>query len=353
VALRIATLAAMLGLVVFATVTRIAGAGQVPASETTAVPRSLHGAPLSRLTGLRLLVADNPPYLLNVDTGQVTPVLDVSGHPVLSVLQVGKDAVIWLDRRYLRAEIYVVRRGTTKAVRLATAWSVAPAADGRAVWLKSYTDARHCTLREVGLDGRPRRRPRAVPCSTRLQDSRSGTVLMQGSSVVDPASGKTLLRTGGVWVIAGLFALTTTEPYRPLTVTDLRSSKRWRVPWPSRISGVDQAVVHAGSGLIAMDFAEPAYQGTGTQVADVWLLDPATRRLSQLPGMPAAVSLKFTSMSWTSDGRLVLLARSARRDVVAVWRPGWKHIAVRTVRLPIRGRSGSDTFAILENVRLR
>jgi hypothetical protein len=345
VALRVVALG-LLGLLVLITVAGIAGAGSVFVSARSAVPGPLHGVPLARSTGLRLLVADDPPFLLNVDTGQVVPVLAVAGHPVLSVLQVGKDAVIWLDRRYLRAEIYVVRHGTTKAVRLATAWSVAPAADGRAVWLMSYSDARHCTLREVRVDGRPHRNPRALPCSTRLEDSGAGAVLIQGSSVVDPASGRTLLRTGGVWAISGHVALTTAGSYRPLRLTDLRNGRRWRLRWPSAIGGIDQAVVDPRSGLIAMDFADPSYQGSGTQVTDVWLLDPATRRLSQLPGMPAAVSLKFTSMSWTSERRLVMLAQVGDRDAVAVWRPGQKQIAVRAIRLPARD-SGSDTFAIL------
>jgi hypothetical protein len=104
--------------------------------------------------------------------------------------------------------------------------------------------------------------------------------------------------------------------------------------------------------LIAMDFADPAYQGSGTQVTDAWLLDPTTRRFSHLPGMPAAVSLKFTSMSWTTDGRLVMLAQIGSRDAVAVWRPGKKQIALRTVRLPVR-ESGSDTFAILQDAQRR
>jgi hypothetical protein len=335
-------IAALMGLVVFAT----------GAAFNDAMPKPLHGRQLSRSTGLRLLVADDRPFLLNVDTGRVTAVLDPTGHPVVSVQQVGKDAVIWVDRRYLRADIYVVRQGSSKAVRIATAWSVAPSADGRAVWLKSYTDAHHCTLRELWLDGRVRTSARAEPCSTRLQDSGAGTVLLQGSSVVDPASGKTLLRNGGVWAIAGHFALTTEGASLPLRVTDLRTGERWRLPWPSRIGGIDQAVVHASSGLIAMDFADPAYQGSGTQVTDVWLLDPATRRLSQLPGMPAAVALKFTSMSWTSDGRLVWLTQIDGHDAVAVWRPGQKEIAVRTIQLPVRD-GGNDAFAIVEHGQSR
>jgi hypothetical protein len=78
----------------------------------------------------------------------------------------------------------------------------------------------------------------------------------------------------------------------------------------------------------------------------VWLLDTRTRKLTQLPGMPAFVSLKFTSMAWTHDGRLVLLGESSRKDVVAVWRPGRQRLALKTVHLP-RRTSGSDSFAPL------
>ena len=77
-------------------------------------------------------------------------------------------------------------------------------------------------------------------------------------------------------------------------------------------------------------------------------LDPSTGRLEQLLDMPADVALKFTSMSWTSDGRLVILAQTPTRgptshDVIAVWRPGAKTLAIRSVRIPARD-SGSDSF---------
>lgn len=66
---------------------------------------------------------------------------------------------------------------------------------------------------------------------------------------------------------------------------------------------------------------------------DAWLLDPATRQFRHLPGMPAAVHLKFTSMAWANDGRLVMLAQSGGpggdRDLVAIWKPGQRQIAVR------------------------
>jgi len=62
--------------------------------------------------------------------------------------------------------------------------------------------------------------------------------------------------------------------------------------------------------------------------------------------MPAAVQLKFTSMAWASDSRLVMLAQtSGDRDLVAVWKPGQRQIALRLVRLPARN-SGSDAFVV-------
>lgn len=327
-------------------------------SATAASPPLLRGAPLTGRTGLRLLVANDPPFLLDVDSGRVTPItgIQVRDRPVLSVLAVGKDAVLWLDRnrvaarRVPRAEIYLFRHGATKAKRLATAWEIAPSADGGAIWLKSFADARHCALRELRLDGRERRRARPVPCSTRLVDGGAGALLVQGSSVVDPHTGRTLLRSGGIWAMAGRFALTGGSR-GGLALTDPHTGDRWRLGWPSQVGGptsqggIDQAVVEADGKLIAVSFSDPSWQGSGLQVTDVWLLDPSARRFQHLPDLPAAVSLKFTSMSWTSDGRLVMLARTGRRDAVAVWRPGQKRIALRRVQLPERN-SGSDSFVV-------
>jgi hypothetical protein len=325
----------------------------------TAQPKPLHGVPLRGSTGLRLLVADDPPFLLDVDSGRITKVggLDVRGNPVLSVLAVGKDAVVWLDRRtpaskVPRAEIYVLHHGTTVATRLATAWDVAPSADGKAVWLKSFQDAQRCSLRELGLDGRQRRGPRPLSCSSRLVDAGNRAVLIEGSSAVDPSNGRTLLRAGGVLAIAGHYAIGSAGPSAPLTLTDIRNGARRRLPWPSPIGQTDQAVVQASGRLVALGFADPAFQGSGTQVTDVWLLNPATRRFRHLPDMPADVALKFTSMSWTSDGRLIWLAETGGEDVVAVWRPGQSRIAVRRVRIPVRN-SASDTFVVWPMARSR
>jgi hypothetical protein len=63
--------------------------------------------------------------------------------------------------------------------------------------------------------------------------------------------------------------------------------------------------------------------------------------------MPAFVSLKRTSMAWADDGRLVLLGETNGKDVVAVWRPGQRRLGIKTLSLPDRKDSGSDSFAVL------
>ncbi len=355
-AMAVAVIAAVAGIVAHrvSPVIRSPGIKERTGGGIQAVPGPLHGVPLAGSTGLRLLVSADPPFVLDVDTGAVRPVtgLNVKGNPVLSVLAVGQDAVVWLDRRgplrsVPRAEIYVVRRGTTRATQIATGWQVAPARGGRAIWLVSYKDAHQCVLSEIGLDGRTWQRARHIGCSTQLIDSGSGPALVDGRRVVDPATGRTLLRARSLWAIAGGRALTSTGSGPPLALTDLRSGTRWRLPWPSRIGLTDLAVVQPDGRLIALDFADPGY--AGPQVTDVWLLDPATRRFRHLPDMPAAVHLKFTSMAWASHGRLVMLAQtdgpSGDRNLVAIWKPGQRQIALRPVRLPTRN-SGSDTFVI-------
>ncbi len=332
-------------------------------SSTVAVaarPRPLHGRPVTGDTGLELLVSADPPYLLDVDSGNVRPVtgLGVRGPgPVLSVLAVRRDAVVWVDRHPLsrgveKDDIYVVRHRATIATRIAVGSDVEPAGDGRAVWVTSFRDAHHCTLRELNLAGRRLRGPRPVPCAATLIDPGAGALLIKGHSVLEPASGRVLLRTGSLWAIAGHDALTVGKPLQPLTLTDLRTGQRRALRWPSQIgnhqAGADQSAVDPSARLIALSFSDPAYQLTGEQVTDVWLLDPISARWQQLPDMPANVALKFTSMSWTSDGRLVILARSPTRgpashQVVAVWRPGEKSLALRPVPIPARD-SGSDSF---------
>jgi hypothetical protein len=134
-------------------------------------------------------------------------------------------------------------------------------------------------------------------------------------------------------------------PNDQFTLLDSATRKERRVPWPSTLNGLDAPAVDPRGRLVALAFADPAF--LGGQLTDVWLLDTKTARLTHLPGMPAFVSLKRTSMAWTHDGRLVVLGESAGKNVVAVWRPGEKRLAVKNVHVPDGSDSGSDSFAPL------
>jgi hypothetical protein len=252
---RPATLVGLLGLLaILATVATAAAAEQ---------PRPLSGMRLTGATHLRLLVANDPPFVLDVDSGRVVPVsgLNVRGQPVLSVLPVGDDAVIWLDRptyakRPPSAELYLVRHNQTRATRFASGWDVAPAADGRSVWIKSYLTSRRCLLRRVGLDGGVRAR-RALACSTRLASvSGAAALLGRKGSLVDPRTGAAL-PTANALAIAGGFALGSAGSQMALTLTDLRSGKQRRLPWPSQINFTDAAAVSPNGRQIAVGFADP------------------------------------------------------------------------------------------------
>jgi hypothetical protein len=80
----------------------------------------------------------------------------------------------------------------------------------------------------------------------------------------------------------------------------------------------------------------------------VWLLDLTTRRWRQLPGMPLRLDASKPQLSWTTDGRLLLLAGLADdpASVVAVWRPGEPRLAVRRVELPGSERRSGYRFAV-------
>jgi hypothetical protein len=115
------------------------------------------------------------------------------------------------------------------------------------------------------------------------------------------------------------------------------------IEWPSTDGALENSSFAVSPPLVALGFAS----FIGRQVWDVWVLNTETATLTELPDMPAFVAVKRANMAWTRDGRLVLLAESAGKDVVAVWQPGQERLKVKTVRLPGRRNAGSDTFAIL------
>jgi hypothetical protein len=246
-----------------------------------------------------------------------------------------------------------------------------PTRDRKAMWIFQYTDATHCTLRQVGLDGRVLRASRPIDCRAGIsQDTPAGLLAMNNSSepggavvyeLIDPASGQVTRRfPNQVFAIAGDWVLGAAGPqvtYEnasnnaqrvPFVLTSLSGTARHELGWPSELPWTDEVRVSPDGRLIAVAFAAQADAG---QVLDVWLLDTVTRRWHHLPDMPAGVGLNFTSMAWAADGRLVLLASTGgggdggESILVGVWRPGEARIAVRPVELS-RREGGSDSFVV-------
>ena len=349
--------------------TQVRWSSMTSAPSTTAAPRAsgpLAGVPLAGRTGLRLLVARDPrPFVVDVDQERVRPVtgLPSDGERVVSVLPVGEHAVIVSDRvctscRPPGPEVYGIWRDSTSAVRLGSAQEVVAARDGRAVWLLGHQTTTACTLRQVGLDGQPRRPARPVSCATKLLGELPAGLLVASGTSEDPWEWPASLvdrrghRTGLGFPAADLLAatgelvLTSAEPLAPLALSDLRSRVSWRLGWPSRLrGGTHIAAVHPNGRDIAIGFHGLAVPGE--EGYDLWLLNTATRRWQHLPDLPAAdIAAKATDMAWTGDGRLVVLTQTATLgQVVAVWRPGQPRLALRQLTLPTPS-PGTDTLAI-------
>jgi hypothetical protein len=114
---------------------------------------------------------------------------------------------------------------------------------------------------------------------------------------------------------------------------------------------VGGALAQPGGPFLALTFADPAYPGP-QQAEDLFLFDTRNGALTHVPGFPAQIDLKFSSMSWTHDGRLVLLLHAAGTTTLGVYRPGGRAVSLRRVRLPVRN-SGSAAFVPIVSTRSR
>ena len=299
-----------------------------------AAPAPVHGVALPPSTGLRLLVSDQRPFVLDVDSGKSTRLAHLpagSGAPVTVLGVGGRAAVVNVDD-----SLYAVRG--TKVSRLGVGAAVVPDSGGRAVWIKSVGE--RCSLRQVGLGGRTLRTARPFPCASTIYPG----LVVNRTRLIDPRTGATLLRTrAGIIAVTRGVVVSLTGDGR-LLVLDRATRAERELQWPGFQAGLADLAVDPRGRYVALAGGNPAWNGT--QLEDLWLLDTESGELTQLPGMPATVELKRTSIAWTDDGRLVLLGVSDGRDVVAVWRPGEAELAVKTVRLPVRD-GGSDSFAPL------
>jgi hypothetical protein len=301
-------------------------AGAVPAAPAPPdAPRFLAGRPLEGPTGLRLLVAGDPPRLLDLDRGTSRPVGGLpAGQGPVSVAALGDGALVNAD-----PEVFVLARGSLRARRVGRAVDAVASPDGRGVWLLEH--GRRCRLREVDLGGRDRRPPRRVPCASGLGAETPLGRALAGYPEVHGVVGDLVL-WGGDERHAG-----------PFTLTDRRTGARHRLARPTPHGWAGLGRPSPDGRLLAVEFADVSWSRVHGQVSDIWLLDLPTRRWRRLPGMPLITAVKFMSMEWTGDGRLVLAGDFDRvGEAMAVWRPGQDELAITRLDLP--RYDGSDSF---------
>jgi hypothetical protein len=341
----------------------ILGVGLVLALTATARPAGplprLAGPALAGPTHLHLVVSGAPPYIYDVDANRMRQVAGVitSPHSLLSVQASGNGALAAVSQAcnpcagktitYARESEAIRIRLDGSVRRAGTGWSFAAARNSSAIWALRRGSDRTCRLRLI-----PPSQPSVrLPCAWLDRDTEAGMLVWTGSGqkLVDTRTGRTRAGARRLEPIHGGLALEETgeellEEHR-LSLVDLRTGERRPLKWPSILRGLDEIVVQPHGTLVAVGFGDPAYPGPA-QASDVWILDTATGTFTHLPGFPAQVRLKFSSMAWASDDRLVLLLEGGGRTVLAVWRPGAPTLPVRPVALPHR-TGGSDTFVPL------
>lgn len=310
-------------------------------------------AVVSDIMRLRLLVANDPPFILDVDNGTISAVggINFPSYTFVSVIPNATRTGIIAIGRGRNSAIFGITRKSTRATFLGSgeqAW-VSDVAS-RVLWIKRPIGRGRCSLWGIVLNNWQQRRVGAdLSCRLLVQPGGALGLVVARNRVIDPHTGRIVLRSDhGIIAVAGK-KLVLRGPGRTLTLLDSEAPMRSvKLRWPSVLNGLDQPAADPQGRFVALTFAEPSWKATGKQAVDVWLLDVRTGRLSQLQGMPAFVSLKRTSLAWASDGRLVMLGeRAAGEDFVAVWQPGQAGINLRNVDLPPR-LTGSDSFSVLE-----
>lgn len=336
----------MLGACLAVALGGVAGAGAPEPVELRASAFPAH-------SGLRLVVAAERPYVLDVDSGAITPIRGLpQTRDGLSVVPVSARAAVlvaWGDRT-VNKRLYVVHDGRAAASPLGRGREVVPDADGSGIWVTRVASPGRCLLQRIGLDGH-RAAARAIPCSWIIARGGDLGLVVHRTRIVDPRTGRTVVAARqGVLAVAGDRMLVAGGPrYAPgyrFTLENVPAGTRQTLRWPSIVGALDDALPDPQGRSIAIAFADPAWHQSGSQVQDIWVLDTRTGALSQAPGMPSYVSLKGTSMAWAGDGRLVLFGETDGRGFVIAWRPGQRALPLEFVQRPPR-TGGSDTFAPL------
>ena len=332
----------------------LAGAAEAQDVGLARDPLPIHGIALPPDTGLRLAVSAKRPFVLDVDAGTVRSIPLVQ-RGIVTVVGVGGRAAVVVAKPFSRrGQLYAMRGQTASLKPLGRGSEVAPASDGQSVWVKRVIRSSRCTLRQVRLDGRVLRSPKAFRCGWTIYPGGSLGLGVSPVRVIDPVTRRTVFKTRlSIVAVAERTVVLRGGPGNPLTLFDTATGARRRLAWPDTSGQLEtfRTAVDVRGRFVALSFGNPSWTSEGRypddQYYDAWVLDTRTAELTRLPSMPAFVALKWTSTAWTQDGRLVLLARSGGKDVVAVWRPGQESLGVKSMRLRARDNIASNAFAPL------
>jgi hypothetical protein len=337
--------------------------GATASARDSSRPHWLAGAPLRKPTHLRLLVSQNggPPSIVDVDSGRVLavpglglprkhrlwspmlwPLVNVPGGALGLVTRRACDRCAGSETHFLITASGSVRR--IDSLRLARDQSSTIPALGStsASWVLTHPRHGPCTVRvEPGAAAAVQ-----VPCGTLLGEAMletgTGLIILAGDReiLIDPRTGRILARSplngqldvlSRSTVLIGAALQDQIEPRPSLTLLNLTTGTRRRLRWPSTLRFGYEVLRDPGTSLVAIDFADPAYDMTGRQASDVWLLDPRTGAFSHVPGFPIFEYLKVSGMAWTADRRLVIVAYGPHRPSIAIWRPGARNLQVGPV----------------------
>ncbi|WP_215548702.1 hypothetical protein [Amycolatopsis sp. CA-230715] len=285
--------------------------------------------------GIRLVLPTSPPMV--VENGRARPIPGIpAGDRVTSVVRVGTTPVLLSARRCgpsctEPADVYAWSKP------LGRAYSVAPAADGTAVWM-IRDGGTPCLLQRVPLDGTAPGEAQPASCQTAVRgEDRDGLLITVNSGrpealdvLIDPGTGRTVQQFPRIAAVAGgsLLALGLVD----FTAHELGTGRSRTVPRPVP-NGRPGVVVPSRDGrLLAVPFEDLEWHGGTTRSLDLWVLDlDGGDRWTHAPSMPVSTDFTADALDWTADGDLVLTGTFAgKTSSAAAWRPGesrWRSIA--------------------------
>lgn len=347
-------------------------APQVPPAPTmaAATPHTLAGVALRDPTDLRLFLPWG--WYADVDAAtrravDATTWLDRPGAAPLLINEVRRQDVEFGPVRIQPPRAEPGLPGAPRIVRLTSPAlaTLAASVDAGGVWVEEYASRDRCTLREVGLDGRDRRAPRAVPCGTRpMAETRYGLWVRVGPdafdaaqgaglseqrvALLDPATLRERVRFPAVHLVDDHRVVVASDEFADtLRLHDLRTGRASTFTLPTKVRQPTVWPVSPDRRYLPFTFESP---GTSPQVMDLWLLDLRTMGWLHVPSMPVYTALKATSLAWAADGRLVLLGDFDKLGPTLVtWWPGDAQLALRPYARPSQrpDQPSTDLFLVL------